>query len=106
MGTWTDTTTPERKRKALQRVEVPVTASDNLVDEIREVIINASDAWTGEVTGYTESSGQVNVLVTYTAKGANKTDVTRKFERAGVSVVPGRAKTVKLEDAEEGGDDD
>jgi hypothetical protein len=106
MGSWTDNVTTGRKRKALQRVEVPVTAEDNLLDEIADVIRNAPDSWTGEVQGYTESSGQVNVLVTYTARGANRTDVTRRFERAGVSVVSGRAKTTKLEDAEAGGDDE
>lgn len=102
MGTWTNTVAPKR-RKHKQQVSVPVVIDVENLEDLREAIERAPDSYAGEVTNVSESSGIADVLVTYTARGANVTDVKTRLNKEGVQYATKRPKTERLCGCEGGG---
>jgi hypothetical protein len=85
-----------KQRKHKQRVNVPVVIDVADLDDLEEVVISGAASFTGNVTDISESSGNATVTISYEARGANKTDVTKRLDASGVKYITKRPTTDRL----------
>lgn len=79
MGTFTNDV-KRKQRKHRQRITVPVIVDVDDLDLLRDIVESSPASLTGNVADISESSGNADVRISYEARGANKTDVTKRLD--------------------------
>lgn len=91
-----------KQRKHKQRVNVPVVIDVADLDLIEDIVTAGPETFTGNVTDISESSGNATVAVSYEARGADKTDVTKRLDVGGIKFITKRPTTDRLCGCESG----
>jgi hypothetical protein len=100
MGKWNHDI--ETRVKHQQRISAPVVVDETDLPALKQVIEDATDAWSGDVSSVSNSSGTAEVVVAYEARGADKTDISKKLDHASLKYVIKRPKTERLCDCPPG----
>lgn len=83
--------------KRLQTITAPITISFGDLEALRDAVEAWPETYEVEVTKVVASSETAELDVRYTARGANRTDITRRLDETGIRYVIAKTKTKTLE---------
>lgn len=79
--------------KRVQIITAPISIAFADIEALKEAVTQWPDTYEVEVTKVTASSELADVEIKYTARGANKTDITRRLDKTGIRYVMAKTKT-------------